>query len=163
MRLIVSGLQDIKRLIETFESTQAYAQRYIDQNLALLLGEVPLRQEDVLRVPTLFKDVTYSWPDTPDGHPPRLSAAHPGERQLKGLLPQAINGLVLGNAKYYIAPKQWGPMVEGRDIFADAVEQVYGRAGLEVKWIDDYMSHHVRGGELHCGTNVLRQMGRWWE
>ncbi|KAK4457276.1 hypothetical protein QBC42DRAFT_279485 [Cladorrhinum samala] len=145
-----------------FNSTQAYAQRYIDQNLALLLREVPLREQDVLRVPTLFKDATYPWPTTPDGHPPRLGAAPAGERKLKGLVPQAINGLVLGNGKY-VAPKQWGPIVGGRDIIADAVEEVYGRVGLEVKWVDDYMTHHVRGGEVHCGTNALREMGPWWE
>lgn len=145
-----------------FHTTQAYAQRYIDQNLALLLREVPLKEEDVLRVPTLFKDVTYPWPTSPDGHPPRLRRAYPGERQLKGMLPQAINGLVLGNGKY-VAPKQWGPVVNGRDIFADAIEDVYGRVGLTVAWVDDYMSHHVRGGEVHCGTNSLREMWPWWE
>lgn len=144
-----------------FHATQAYAQKYVDQNLALLLGEIPLRDEDILRVPTLFKDVTYPWPNTLDGHPRRLALPHPGERQLKGMLPQAINGLVL-NGKY-IAPKQWGPVVEGRDIFAEAVEEVYGRAGMRVEWVDDYMSHHVRGGEVHCGTNALREMGGWWE
>jgi protein-arginine deiminase len=146
----------------SFIATQAYAQKYIDQNLALLLREVPLREQDVLRIPTLFKDVTYTWPSMPDGHPPRLSLPYPGERQLKSLLPQAINGLVLGNGKY-VAPKQWGPVVEGRDIFGDAVEEVYGRVGMSVAWVDDYMSHHVRGGEVHCGTNALRQMGVWWE
>jgi len=145
-----------------FHRTQTYAQRHIDQNLALLLREIPLAEEDILRVPTLFKDVTYPWPGTPDGHPRRIRLAYPGERQLKGLLPQAINGLVLGNGKY-LAPKQWGPVVEGKDIFAEAVEKVYGRVGMTVKWVDDYMSHHVRGGEVHCGTNALREMGAWWE
>jgi protein-arginine deiminase len=145
-----------------FIETQAYAQKYIDQNLALLLREVPLREQDVLRIPTLFSDVTYTIPSLPDGHPPRLSLPYPEERQLKGLLPQAINGLVLGNGKY-VAPKQWGPVVEGRDIFDEAVEEVYGRVGMRVAWVDDYMSHHVRGGEVHCGTNALREMGAWWE
>ncbi|KAH6853257.1 hypothetical protein B0I37DRAFT_333094 [Chaetomium sp. MPI-CAGE-AT-0009] len=146
----------------SFHATQAYAQQHIDQNLALLLREVPLRDTDILRIPTLFKDVTYPWPGTPDGHPPRLSSPHPGERQLKGLVPQAINGLVLGNGKY-LAPKQWGPVVDGRDIFAEAVEGVYGKVGIKVEWVDDYMSHHVRGGEVHCGSNALREMGAWWE
>jgi protein-arginine deiminase len=147
---------------QSFHTTQAYAQRYIDQNLALLLREVPLREEDILRVPTLFKDVTYPWPMTLDGHPRRIGLPYPGERQLKSLLPQAINGLVLGNGKY-VAPKQWGPVLEGQDIFADAVEEVYARVGIKVEWVDDYMSHHVRGGEVHCGTNALREMGGWWE
>jgi protein-arginine deiminase len=143
----------------TFHATQAYAQRHIDRNLALLLREIPLLQEkDILRVPTLFKDVTYPWPGTPDGHPRRIALPHAGERQLKGLLPQAINGVVLGGDTY-IAPRQWGPVVEGRDIIAEAVEEVYGRVGMGVRWVDDYMSHHVRGGEVHCGTNVLREMG----
>ena len=146
----------------SFHDTQTYAQRHIDQNLALLLQELPLPETDILRVPTLFKDVTYPWPSTPDGHPSRLSQPHPGERQLKGLVPQAINGLVLGNGKY-LAPKQWGPVVEGRDIFAEAVQEVYGRVEMKVEWVDDYMSHHVRGGEVHCGTNALREMGAWWE
>lgn len=146
-----------------FAATQRYAQRYIDQNLALLLREIPLSDDDVIRVPTLFKDVTYPWPATPDGHPRRLGLPYPGERQLKGLLPQAINGLVLGEGKY-VAPRQWGPVVAGRDVFGDAVEEVYGRVGMEVRWVDDYMSHHVRGGEVHCGTNVAREvLGGWWE
>ncbi|KAK3299866.1 uncharacterized protein B0H64DRAFT_314625 [Chaetomium fimeti] len=147
----------------SFHDTQAYAQRYIDRNLALLLSEIPLQDSDILRVPTLFKDVNFPFlPATPDGHPPRLSPLREGERQLKAMVPQAINGLVLGNGKY-LAPKQWGPVVDGRDIFAEAVEEVYGRVGMKVEWVDDYMSHHVRGGEVHCGTNALREMGAWWE
>jgi protein-arginine deiminase len=33
---------------------------------------------------------------------------------------------------------------------------------MSVAFIDDYMSHHVRGGEVHCGTNTLREMEKWW-
>jgi protein-arginine deiminase len=146
----------------SFHDTQAYAQRHIDQNLTALLREIPLQDTDILRIPTLFKDVTFPWPTTPDGHPSRMSQPHPGERQLKGLVPQAINGLVLGNGKY-LAPKQWGPVVDGKDIFAEAVEEVYGKVGIRIEWVDDYMSHHVRGGEVHCGTNALREMEAWWE
>ncbi|GAB1318371.1 Protein-arginine deiminase C-terminal domain-containing protein [Madurella fahalii] len=146
---------------ESFLATNAYAQRYLDANLAVLLRDVPLDEADVLRVPTLFKDVTYPWPATPDGLPRRLNLPRPGERQLKSLLPQALNGLVLG--RKYVAPKQWGPVVDGRDIFGEAVKEVYGRAGMEVAWVDDYMSHHVRGGEVHCGTNTLREASEWWK
>ncbi|KAK4236606.1 hypothetical protein C8A03DRAFT_45409 [Achaetomium macrosporum] len=146
----------------TFHETQVYAQKYLDQNLRLLLREIPLQENDILRVPTLFKDATYPWPAMPDGLPRRLNLPHPGEKQLKAMVPQALNGLVLGNGKY-VAPKQWGPVVQGRDIFADAVEKVYAKVGMQVKWVDDYMTHHVRGGEVHCGTNALREMGAWWE
>ncbi len=56
-----------------------------DYNLALLSREIP--GVNVLRVPTLFKDVAYPWPTFTDGYPPRLRTAAPGERQLKSLLP----------------------------------------------------------------------------
>jgi hypothetical protein len=51
------------------------------------------------------------------------------------------------------------------------VFQAYGHAlltslGLKVRWIDTWF-YHVRAGEIHCGTNVLRQVpppakNPWW-
>lgn len=139
-----------------------YAQKHIDRNIALLLEEIPLPETDILRIPTLFKDVTFPWPQTPDGHPSRLRLAPPGERQVKSFFPQSINGLVLGSE--YVAPKPWGPLVNGKDILEEAIMEIYQRANMTVRFVDDYMSHHVRGGEVHCGTNTLRQMDfAWWE
>ena len=140
---------------ESFIEVNEYAQKHIDQNLALLLNEIPVSASDVLRIPTLFKDVTFPWPIFPDGHPRRLRLAAPGERQLKSFFPQSINGLVLGSD--YLAPKPWGPLVDGKDIIEEAVVEVYGRANISVRFVDDFMSHHVRGGEVHCGTNTLRR------
>ncbi|KAL2194769.1 hypothetical protein P885DRAFT_42451 [Corynascus similis CBS 632.67] len=149
----------------SFRATQAYAQRHINETLDRLMRELPLEEEDILRVPILFRDVTYPWPVFPNGHPPRLRPPRSDrERQLKSLLPQAINGLVLGGESgKYFAPRQWGPVVAGQDVFAKRVEEVYARVGIQIKWVDDYMSHHVRGGEVHCGTNALREMKSWWE
>ncbi|KAI8686650.1 hypothetical protein LRP88_13100 [Fusarium phalaenopsidis] len=154
----------IKDLLDDkdFIAINAYAQRFINDTLDLLLEEVPLSDSDILRVPTLWKDVTYPWPNTPDGHPLRLNRAPPGERQVKAFFPQSINGLVLGHD--YLAPKPWGPVINGGDILEEAVKDVYARANMTVWLIDDYMSHHVRGGEVHCGTNTLREKDvAWWE
>jgi len=137
-----------------------YAQRHIDANLATLLREIPLDEKDVLRIPVLFNDVTYPWPITPDGLPSRLERVPPGKRQVISLFPNAVNGLMLGDT--YIAPKQWGPIINGKDILGQAVVNVYGRANRSVVFLDDYMSHHVRGGEVHCGTNTLREAWKWW-
>lgn len=142
---------------ENMMQTNAYAQKHIDSNLEILLQEVDLSRDDVLRVPTLFKDFTYPWPETPDGLPSRLSQPLPGERLLKSFFPQSINGLVLDGGKY-LAPKTWGPVVDGVDVLEAAVKEVYARANVSISFIDDYMSHHVRGGEVHCGTNTLREM-----
>ncbi|SPN99941.1 uncharacterized protein DNG_02793 [Cephalotrichum gorgonifer] len=147
---------------DTFIDVNSYAQRHIDQNLALLLEDIPISDSDVLRMPTLFHDVTYPWLRTPDGHPSRLNLAPPRERQVISLFPESLNGLVLGSE--YLAPKPWGPIVDGRDIIEEAVVDVYEKAGMKVRFLDDFMSHHVRGGEVHCGTNTLRQTDvAWWE
>lgn len=146
---------------DSFTETCGYAQEFIDQNLELLLEEIPLNRDDVMRVPALFKDVTFPWPLNYDGLPPRLNRAAPGERQLIAFLPAVINGAVIGSD--YLAPKPWGPVVNGKDILEEAVRDVYGRANMTVHFVDDFMSHHVNGGEVHCGTNTLRETEvAWW-
>ncbi len=34
---------------------------------------------------------------------------------------------------------------------------------MTVTFIDDYRTHHVFGGEIHCGTNAVRTIDdEWW-
>lgn len=148
---------------ETFIEMNAYAQKWINHNIDLLLSEVPLDRGDILHVPALFHDdssrgkyinedgLDYYWP-------PVLK----DEYQLIALLPGAINGVVVGN--HYISPNPFGPAVDGQDVLAEAVRDVYGKAGMNVTFVDDFFSHHNRGGEVHCGSNTLRQTDiPWWE
>ncbi|KAI9366993.1 hypothetical protein BJX61DRAFT_552148 [Aspergillus egyptiacus] len=126
----------------TFAEANAYAQRHIDANLQILLSEIPLDPEDVMHVPTLFRDA--------------------GNAHLMAFYPASINGIVLGHS--YLSPKPWGPVVNGTDVLAQAVEAAYARAGMSVGYMDDYLSHHVGAGEIHCGSNTLRQTDLvWWE
>ncbi|KAM3448343.1 hypothetical protein MY3296_007877 [Beauveria thailandica] len=147
---------------EGFVKTNEYAQKFIDGNVEILLGELSISDVDVLRVPALWRDQTYDWLADPDGFPPRLHHTIPGERQLQGFFPLAVNGLVLD--QHYICPKPFGPRVDGVDVFEREIGKVYTEAGFNVVFIDDYMSHHVRGGEVHCGTNSLRRTDvEWWK
>lgn len=76
-------------------------------------------------------------------------------------LPATVNDVVLG--KHYVSPKPWGPVVEGEDIMARASRQAYARANMSISFVDDYLSHHVVGGEVHCGSNTLREADvAWW-
>lgn len=77
--------------------------------------------------------------------------------------PAVINGVVL-SGKHYLAPDPWGPIVDGKDIIAEAVRKAYAEAaGYEVIFMDDWFSHHMTGGEIHCGTNVWRNADDpWW-
>ena len=45
-----------------------------------------------------------------------------------------------------------------------ATDKVYGEAGYEVIYIDDWYSHHEDGGDIHCGTNTIRVPQKpWWD
>ncbi|KAI3545334.1 hypothetical protein CSPX01_04978 [Colletotrichum filicis] len=141
---------------ETFPEVNAYAQRHIDGNLGILLAEIPILRDHVIRIPSLFKA-------------PKVSSIFSltetvmeGEYLLVSFSPAAINGVVLGN--YYVSPKTWGPVVEGRDILEFAIREVYAKAGMEVGFVDDFMSHHHTFGEVHCGSNTFRETdAAWWE
>ncbi|KAL2811741.1 hypothetical protein BJX63DRAFT_267097 [Aspergillus granulosus] len=148
---------------ETFIDVNHYAQKWIDHNLDILLGDIPLAREDVIEVPGLYYDTstggTYVRPDGLDYYwPPVLE----GEYQLGAFIPGPINGVVVGH--HYISPNPFGPVVDGVDIIASAVKEVYARARMNVTFVDDYFSHHMSNGEVHCGSNTLRQTDLvWWQ
>ncbi|KAK2674038.1 Protein-arginine deiminase, C-terminal [Fusarium oxysporum f. sp. vasinfectum] len=146
---------------DDFLQTQKYAQKYIDHNLELLLEEVPLPPNEVLRIPALFKNFTYPWPSNLDGLPPRLHRAAPGQSQVIAFLLVAINGVVIGSDG--LTAKPWGLIVDDHDTLEQAMRDVYGQAGIKVHFVGDFMSHHVNGGGFHCGTNTLRDTRvEWW-
>ena len=149
---------------EGFLQANEYAQRHIDWNLQVLLQEIDISETDVIRVPTLFKDSGFGGflSGTDDGLPSHVSPLHAGEKQLAAFAPAAINGIVIG--KRYLSPKPWGHVVNGADVIEESVKAAYRRAGMSVTFIDDYLSHHVGGGEIHCGSNTLRDTDlKWWE
>ncbi|KAH7303775.1 hypothetical protein B0I35DRAFT_334581, partial [Stachybotrys elegans] len=64
--------------------------------------------------------------------------------------PGMVNGVVLTDSMV-LAPDLWSLVVDGHDIFATAA-----RAGFNVTFQDDYFSHHIGLGEIHCGSNIWR-------
>ncbi|UNI16973.1 Protein-arginine deiminase [Purpureocillium takamizusanense] len=85
------------------------------------------------------------------------------EEGVVALYPAAINGVVLNNPTY-LAPKQWGPVINGRDILKERVTAAYKLAGFDALYIDDYFTGHVKGGDVHCLTNTIRETsGKWWQ
>ncbi|ROT42954.1 hypothetical protein SODALDRAFT_336512 [Sodiomyces alkalinus F11] len=134
----------------------AYAQGKIDQNTEILLDELPLDEADIIRLPVLFQSFDAG------GEPALYSALQDGEHILGFFSPDVVNGVVVG--KHYLSPNPFGPVVDGVDLFAAAVEKAYSRAGMNVTFVDTFHSHHLGGGEVHCGTNALRAVDSvWWE
>ncbi|MEV3989858.1 protein-arginine deiminase domain-containing protein [Streptomyces sp. NPDC049837] len=167
------------------------AQR-IRANLAVLQRETGVTDAEVVRVPALYTRGTEQVGERGD-RMPRLSrlgagevpkavseygqqkelardearrdgrAAGPGTVMTSAYVPGAVNGILLGGDRY-LAPRQWGPVIGGKDIFTTAVTAAYTGAGLKVSYIDDWYTYHLGMGEVHCGTNTLRDASAaWWK
>lgn len=40
--------------------------------------------------------------------------------------------------------------------------KAYTKVGMRVRYLDDWRTHHVSAGEVHCGTNTIRAAGTPW-
>ncbi len=128
------------------------AARHVAANIRLLKRETGISEADIVRVPALFGSIDLQW-----GH----QAGTPHTSPLTALLPDAVNGIVLD--RHHVAvPRQDGPRIAGRDVFANAVRTAYRRAGISTSFVADHL-YSLQGGEIHCATNALRvRPARWW-
>ncbi|PQK10499.1 hypothetical protein BB8028_0002g08210 [Beauveria bassiana] len=100
-------------------------------------------------------------------------AGSPGHRRQSGfenkngpvvaLYPGTINSVVV-DKKQIIAANPWGPIIDGRDVLRAATDEAYAKAGYTVRYVDDWFTHHVHEGEVHCGSNAIRHLpgDQWW-
>lgn len=167
------------------------AARRIAANLEILKRETGVTDEEIVRVPALYTRGSEALSAEGQEIPvPRLTRMGAGSDLVDGLgdhgqqkwlagnpapraaapatvttgayVPGAVNGLLLGRDRY-LAPRQWGPVVNGKDIFTEAVTAIYQRVGMKVSYIDDWYTYHLGMGEVHCGTNTLRDASAaWW-
>ncbi|KAM4058919.1 protein-arginine deiminase (PAD) domain-containing protein [Hirsutella rhossiliensis] len=84
------------------------------------------------------------------------------EDRVTSFYPSTINSIVLNN-KEVLAPNPWGPVIGGKDILGAAVSAAYAGVNYTVSYMDDWFTHHVIFGDIHCGSNVIRDMShKWW-
>jgi protein-arginine deiminase len=167
---------------QTFRADNHHAAQRIKANLNLLKQQTGITDADIVSVPALFTrgvdcgPEEERWPllKCPAGPAPD-SVTDYGQDQLdpdtgnepphrlSAYIPGAANGVLL-TPRHYLAPQQWGPVIHGRDIFTDAVTTAYEKAGIKVSYLDDFSSHHLGEGEVHCATNTLRDTRHpWWK
>ena len=142
-----------------FVDTNRIAARRIAANIATL-GLTPDR---IVRIPVLFTARGLDWAidksaiDQMDDGPEKdkAVAALNARRDAGGETPNVINGLVAGDLRY-VAPKPFGPLLGGHDVFAIATSAALAGIGYRVTYVDDLTSAHVSEGEIHCSTNAYR-------
>jgi protein-arginine deiminase len=117
------------------------AQMAIDDDIAALTDEIGLDPSEVTPMPFLWERV--------DG---ALIAYQPGTVNLL-----YFDGRV-------VIPDPFGPIIDGQDPFKTDLHQRLEPLGLQVYFADDWDEFHIAEGEVHCGTNVSRDMSAaWWE
>ncbi|MBX3233999.1 MAG: protein-arginine deiminase [Labilithrix sp.] len=121
----------------------AEAAAEVDAQLAILRKELALADDEIVRVPFLHTLI--------DGG---SIAYQPG----------LVNGVYLADG-HFGAPNPHGPIIDGKDIFADAFTKALAPLGITAHFLEDWDEYHVANGEVHCGTNATRQVpdAKWWE
>ncbi len=120
----------------------------IERALTVLRAETGLADDEIVRVPVLFG--------------PAPASMHASG--LVALTPNAVNGVYLGGG-IYVAPRQHGPVVDGRDLFEQAVRERLQAVSVRVSFVEDWFYAHRGVGEIHCVTNALRRLdgaAPWW-
>jgi protein-arginine deiminase len=117
------------------------AQAKVDSETTKLINEIGLAANEVIEMPFLY------------------------ERSFGGagaFIPGTVNLLYADGA--VLAPDPFGPMINGADPFKEIIKTSLGAIGLQVFFADDWDTFHEGGGEVHCGTNAIRDMNlKWWE
>ena len=142
----------------------AWAQKNIDSTVHVLLEETGLTKEDLIYIPHPFTDSEFSGPGHTESHeglPCHMSPSKKGEFIVASFFPASINGVVLGN--HFICARAFGPVIDGKDIFQEAVGEAFRKSNMTVHFIDEFWSHHINGGDVHCGSSTLRDTAvSWW-
>lgn len=121
----------------------AEAAAEVDAQLEVLKKELALTDDEIIHVPFLHHTV--------DGQ----SAAYQ---------PGTVNGIYVSDT-HFAAPDPHGPIIDGQDIFKEALAKPLSEIGITTHFVEDWDEYHVNVGEVHCGSNSTRKIpdAKWWE
>ncbi|XP_027134790.1 protein-arginine deiminase type-2 [Larimichthys crocea] len=133
---------------DNLQAQNNYVQSCIDWNRDVLKKELGLDDEDIIDVPVLFNLVA--------------EGEDVEEYRALAYYPDMVNMIVLG--KNLGIPKPFGPKVNGRCVLEAEMCSLLEGLGLSCTFIDDFASYHKQLGEVHCGSNVRREVFdfKWW-
>lgn len=127
--------------------------------LATLKQETGVTDEEVVRLPGVIAPMSLlsKWLHVQTGQ----KSNEDGFLPLNSAFPSQVNGVPLSES-LFMAPKPWGPVVDGEDVIQKMSSDAYSAAGLEVDFIDEW-DLHLMSGDLHCYTNTYRATSApWW-
>jgi protein-arginine deiminase len=115
----------------------ALQEERIEPNIDLLKKELGLREEDFIRVPSLF------------------------DKDGMSVIPNMVNSTILNGHIFIVAPN--GPVIDGKDLLEEEMRRLLDGLPLTPYFLDANL-YHRWGGEVHCATNVRREgfSFPWW-
>ncbi len=135
--IAVTAVLGDANLMASSQSSQAK----VDSESTKLVNEIGLQANEVMEMPFLY-DVSFG----------EAVAYQPG----------TVNLLYADGA--VLLPDPFGPIINGADPFKEDLKTRLGAIGLQVFFVDDWDTFHEGEGEVHCGTNAVRDMKlKWWE
>ncbi|KAI4955872.1 hypothetical protein J4E91_000081 [Alternaria rosae] len=155
---------------ENLMSVQKRCAERIEGNLQILKEATGITDDEIIRLPEMFNGDPFGdlsailFGNATNGSTLGETSSGNATDELKvgALFPSVINGIVLTDFGTYIAPNPWGPVVNGTDVLAEKLKSLYAGVGMNVIYIDDWNTHHNSGGEVHCGTNTVRDTNNEW-
>ncbi|KID81620.1 arginine deiminase type-3 [Metarhizium guizhouense ARSEF 977] len=143
---------------ESTKKAAAHAADKMKQVLRTLRQETGITDGDVVRIPAVVAtmDSLKKWLHVREGP---VSGGN-GFLPLNSAFPSQVNGVPLSDS-VFVAPKPWGPVVDGEDIMEKMSREAYAAAGFDVDFIDDW-DLHLASGDLHCYTNTYRAPEAKW-
>ena len=151
------------------KTINAHVHDRVEQNIADFMKQTGIDKKYIIRIPTVFhhvdqKEAQYDEAFTlfhGDDKTPALPQPV-AEVRAASLFGNIVNGMLL-DSKHFLAPKPWGPEAAGRSVFEQAAVEKFKEVGIEINFMDDWWTHHIHVGEIHCGTNGLRDSSNeWW-
>ncbi len=140
MRDAAVSIDDVLANQDLMDESQT-AEVAVDAAVVILQREVGLSDGEVTPMPFLFEPVFGAG-----------LAFQPGTVNLLH-----VDGRV-------VVPETFGPLIDGVDPFRAGVISSLSALGLDVHFADDWDTYHIEMGEVHCGTNVSRDLAvNWWE
>ncbi|RJQ70522.1 hypothetical protein D5S17_29200 [Pseudonocardiaceae bacterium YIM PH 21723] len=148
----------------TFLADNEEAAGHIDKQIAVLLRETGLTDADLVRVPVLWESES-GFGIAAAANPRDHFIPTPGVSRMAGKYFGAAsasipNGISLGGGVLAL-PK---PHAVG-DVFEKATTDALKGYPVTVRWVEDWDYLHRNRGEVHCGTNALREPtnAAWWK
>jgi len=110
----------------------------MEPNIELILKELKLRKEDIIRIPAFFN--------------------HMGQ----SLVPNMVNSAVVNQCLLIADPH--GPSENREDLLQEHVRHLLKDIPLEIHFLDD-RQYHKWSGNVHCATNARRNgfPPPWWK